>query len=436
MPKRRVPVVGTTNDYIELLSDRFGGRVMFVTDRAEYNRRSGFTVDSVDEVICDLFDYSAAYSALSSHIDQFAQEITGVTCFDCESMLLASFLAEKLGLSYPSSSVITNCRSKFISKRIWRQHDVMCPEFALVRKASDVIEFQERLGAPVIVKPLTGSGSEFVSLCESRIDCLRACFHIQKGLAAPMNQRMYLPLAMAEQNYDPRRVYMAEEYIGGREFSCDFMLDGDRFEIIRIARKFPVPGLPAGTIMAYFLPACLPGGMGHDNLKYQLTRACHTLGLTRCMGMVDFMIRHGIVYLLELTPRPGGDCLPELILASSGFDILGAALDFAEGKPVVVPSEELWTPLVAMRLPADDEGVINVIDDSEITKDSRVISSILKRQAGDRIVLPPDNYELWNLGTVIFRPNSLHRIGVECQEIRDKLRIEIRTPSWATNSIH
>lgn len=430
MHNNRILVVGTTNDYIKLLSDRFGDRLLFVTDIPEANGRIGFRLNDIDEVICDMANRDAVISALRSHLIEHKLELAGVTCFDCESMMVASYLALTFGLPYPGPEAVTNCRNKYESKRLWHDNKIACPESILVRTAADVIEFQNRLNRPVIIKPLTGTGSEFVHYCESRLDCMRASFRLHKGILSHKNQRLYAAENIEGYNIDPRMVYVAEEYISGREYSCDFVLDNNDLKIIRIARKYPAPDMPVGTIMAYLLPAFLPGGLNLNDFGDQLYRACRAIGLKRAMGMVDFMVHHGQAYLLELTPRPGGDCLPELIEASCGFDILGAALDFAEGHKVRIPLEDQWTTLVGMRLPANSEGIIDSIDDSEIKKDHRVVSSILRRQVGDNIALPPDNYELWNLGTVIFRPTDPHQIETDCREIRNKLRMALRAPLW------
>jgi len=434
MPEHRILVVGTTNDYIELLNRRFNGRLLFITEFSERDKRTGPLSDEDNEVFCDLSDREAVISDLRSFLAGSDYKISGVACFDCESMLMASYIAGFLRLPYPTPESVTSCRSKHESKRLWKENGVSCPESTLVRKAEDAIDFQSRLNRPVIIKPLTGSGSEFVYYCDGRLDCLRACFRLQKGISSRGNQRLYSSGSAGEPGIDPRVVYAAEEYIVGREYSCDFVLAGGNLDIIRIARKYPAPGLPVGTIMAYLLPAILPGGLDREEFRDQLYHACRSLGLERALGMVDFIVHHGRAYLLELTPRPGGDCLPELIRASSGFDILGAALDFSENKAIRIPPEREWTSLVGLRLPAESEGIIEEIDQTSISDDPRLISCNLRRQAGDSIVLPPDNYELWNLGTVIFRPTNPHQIERDCREIRGKLRLKMRAPSWATIS--
>jgi len=436
MPESRVLVVGTTNDYIRMLDDRFGDHLVFVTDIQEHQRRLEFYLHDSNEVVCDLSDHDGVLSALKSHLDRHALKVSGVVCFDCESMPLAACLAPTFGVSYPSSETIAICRNKYVSKNFWRKSGILCPEFVLIRNSEDAVEFQKRIGGPIVIKPLTGSGSEFVSLCEDELDCRRACRHLQMGILSSINQRLYSADNIPGKDFDPRMDYLAEEYIGGVEYSCDFVIDGDRLDIIRIARKFPAPNMVLGTTMAYYLPASLPAGLTAEELQHQLIHASHAVGLKRAIGMVDFRVHHNLTYLLELTPRPGGDCLPELIKAGSGFDILGAAIDFSEGKKITFPPVDRWIPLVGLRLPAPAEGIIENIGDCKIRKDPRVLSSTLKRQPGENIILPPGNYGLWNLGTVIFKPTGEHQIEIECREIIDKLRLDMVEPSCTTVPVH
>jgi len=88
--------------------------------------------------------------------------------------------------------------------------------------------------------------------------------------------------------------------------------------------------------------------------------------------MADLMVAEGRAYLIELTPRPGGDCLPPLIMHSSSLDMLGLTLDFAASRPIIWPAPEEWQAMVGLRLFAKQEGVIRKLDLNRLQQDSRV----------------------------------------------------------------
>ena len=431
MPDRRVIVVGTTGDYIELIRKRYPARSLFITDPQERARWSGDFPDPSSEILCDLVDSKQVWAALRKHMSTYDIQPTGVACYDCETLALAADLAKRLSLPFPSRHSVINCRSKFTSKRLWREAGIPCPEAALVKSLADAVQFIERLNSPVVLKPLTGSGSELVMLCETRAECVRAYQTLKTRLADHPNRRMYAAVDDSSEGEDPRKVFAVEEKVSGREFSCDFLLDDDRLEIIRLTRKLHAPDQPLGTILAYVLPGVLPGELDIARFQRQLKDAANVLGLKRTIAMVDFIVRKNEAVLLELTPRPGGDCLPELIRQSCGLDIIGANLDFAEGKTIPIPAPEKWQPLVGLRLFASRSGTILAIDADDVRHDGRVLSCDLKHGPGHRIVMPPDDYESRLLGSVIFKPTHPQNIETESLEIAGKLRLELETPSWA-----
>jgi len=432
MPEHRVIVVGTTGDYIDLLATRFPDRLLFITDPKEREKWADKSPGPSSELLCGLDDFASVTEALRDHLKRFDIQPSGVACFDCESLLLASHLAERFSLPFPSAKSVRNCRSKVASKLLWQEHGIPTPRTQLVTGLPDLMNFYETVNRPLVLKPLTGSGSELVFQCDTKIDLMRAYHQIATGLADHPNIRMYSLPGDNGAQIDPRYVFAAEELIAGREFSCDFLLDGDRLEIIRIARKIHAPGQPLGTIMAYIMPAILPGELDVEVFREQLREAAHAVGLTRTIAMVDFIVRHNEAYLLEMTPRPGGDCLPPMMQRSSGFDILGANLDFAENKRVTIPPVEQWKRLVGLRLFATQNGIIRKIDAAKIRADERVLYVDIKRGPGHEIILPPDDYDSRLLGSVIFEPTRVHSIEAECTELSSALILDLETPLWAT----
>jgi biotin carboxylase len=432
MPDFRAIVVGTTGDYIDLLATRFPDRLLFITDPKERERWVDKSPGAASELLCRLDDFAFVTAALKDHCRRLDIQPSGVACFDCESLLLASYIAEQLGLPFPSAKAVRVCRSKVASKQIWQKQGIPCPRTQLVTGLPDLMTFYETVNRPLVLKPLTGSGSELVFQCDDKINLMRAYHLITTGLADHPNVRMYSLPGDNGAQIDPRRMFAAEELIIGREYSCDFLLDGDRLDIIRIARKIHAPGQPLGTIMAYIMPAILPGELDVMMFREQLREAAHAVGLTRTIAMVDFIMRHNEAFLLEMTPRPGGDCLPPMMLHSSGFDILGANLDFAENIPVTIPPADRWKRLIGLRLFATQNGIIRNIDAQKIRTDDRVLWVDIKRSPGHEIILPPDDYDSRLLGSVIFGPTRVHSIEAECAEIASELILDLETPLWVT----
>jgi biotin carboxylase len=432
MPDRRAIVVGTTTDYIDLINRGHPDRAVFVTDPRERARGFESPPGEDSEVLCDLSRPRQAVAELVKHLRRWNQEATGVACFDCESLALAAVVAKAVAAPFPSVEAVIAARSKFTCKQLWRQAGLPCPEMALAHDEAEAVGFLEALGHPAVLKPLTGSGSELIFLCHTASDCGQAVKTSLTRLAGHANVRMYV--SSGAETPDPRQTLVMEEFVPGDEYSCDFILDGDRLEIVRLARKIPSEGQPMGTIAAYLLPAELPAEVDRSRFRDQLRDAARALGLTRSVCMLDFIIRDGRALMLELTPRIGGDCLPFLIKQSCGLDMLGLALDFAEEVPVIVPPPDRWQPLVGVRLFAKTPGVVEYIDDDPLRRDPRVRETYLKRRPGHRVVLPPDDYDSRLLGHVIFEPTAAVDIAAEAAALADKLIVKMEYHPWTTST--
>lgn len=424
MLDERVVVVGTTADYVDMIATRFPGRAVFVTDSRE--RASAFepAPEPSAEVLCDLTDFERAVSALGEHVSRWKISLTGVACYDCESMALASYLASWYRLPYPSTEAIAAARDKHRSKELWRSAGLPSPQARIGRNLSDAIAFMVDVAGPVVIKPTSGSGSELVFVCRDETDLKRAIDTTHRRLSNHANRRMYPSEAIDQ--------FTMEEFIAGPEYSCDYLVDHDRIEIIRIARKIPATGQPAGTTLAYVVPAELPQQLDPGRFAIQTHLASRALGIERALCMLDFIVRDGQAVMLELTPRPGGDCLPPLILQASGLDMLGLALDFARGAPVVLPEQSSWRRLVGVRLIAGREGILRRIDTTSLTADARVLEIYLKRRPGHTVVLPPADYDSRILGHIVFDPSGSSDMEQDVKSLVDRVQIDMEAPLWVT----
>jgi biotin carboxylase len=424
----RVLVVGTTSDYIERIRCRYPHRALFLTDPGERARASEETPGQAEEILCDFTNAAEVLTVLNDHLRRHTLALDGVACFDCEYLAFAALLASRYSLPFPSPSAVAQSRNKFLSKQAWKRAGVFCPEAAVVRHRSELPQFLDWLGKPVIMKPLTGSGGELVFHCADHADCLQAYDTILNRLTQAGKNRLYAKDPETPVDLNPLHDVVLEQFIPGQEYSCDFFLENGRLEVIRTAKKIPTVGIQVGaTTAAYLVPAAFPEEIPSDVFLDQLYRAATALGLDRALCMVDFIVWHGKAYLLELTPRPGGDCLPWLIQQSCGLDMIGLALDVAQGRNISTPGSQSWKTLVGLRLFASHAGAVKAIDDGDLRRDPRVQEVLIKRRPGHRVALPPKDYDSRLFGHVIFRPTVVTGLEAECAELAGKLKVVMET---------
>ncbi|WP_457571482.1 ATP-grasp domain-containing protein [Desulfovulcanus sp.] len=418
--KRRVLVVGTTRDYIDHIRRRMPGRAVFLTDPQAQVDNEIPPIPEDEELVCPLTDEQAAVDRLRNFLERQNILLSGVACFDCESLLMASVVANKWGLPFPSRQSILYCRNKYLCKKRWANRGIPCPRGCDVHSLDDITDFMQETCGPVILKPLSGSGSELTFRCDSLDEASEVYETILKGLMARATDRMYYLNGKAGQ-----ASMICEEFVIGDEFSCDVYYDAGEVQVLRIARKYFQEKGAVGTTLAYEIPAKLPGTVGETIFKHYLKEAAKALGLTRSLCMVDFIWHDGLPYFLELSPRPGGDCLPPLIEQSCGVDMLGVMLDFAEGRPPMVPPSNTWEHLVGVRFYADRAGRLQSIRPQLLEWEENMRDLVWIKRPGDQIELPPKDYGSWLLGYGIFSPKTGLAIQDQLRDLVQAVAVDI-----------
>ena len=300
-------MVGTTSDYIDWIRNCSPGKTLFLTDPAVRRGSHEPCPTPAEEILCNLSDYDQARRVLQQHLHHYDLHLSGVACYDCESMELTAVLAREFGLSYPSVQAVKNCRDKYLSKVLWQKQGLHTPQAKQIRSADEAADFFHELKGACVLKPLSGSGSELIFRCEDLRSCEQGFRDIRQGLQRRRENRLYKSF------FSDNPVVLAEALVEGDEYSCDFALENGRATIIRMTRKILSSRGPFGTTLGYLLPAELPISMDADDMLQTLALSAGALGLVRAVCMLDFIIHKNQMVLLELAPRPGGDCLPFLL---------------------------------------------------------------------------------------------------------------------------
>jgi hypothetical protein len=415
----KVLVVGTTGDYIHWIRRSCPGQALFITDPAVRAQAREPAPSPDEEILCDLAAPDGVHRSLEHHLALHRQRLTGIACFDCESMALAAMLAPRYALPYPSAAAVDNCRNKFRSKTIWRSHRLHTPPVRLVHSEAAAVRFQRELKTPVVLKPLSGSGSELVFVGSDEAACRQNFRLICKGLRLRRNQRLYT-------DYSPQvPEILAEGLVAGDEYSCDFIVENGRCDVIRLTRKIRASSGPFGTIRAYLLETGVPADIDHREFHRTLLQSATALGIHGAICMLDFMVDQGRMVLLELAPRPGGDCLPFLLRRARRLDMLRLQLDFARRAPLRLKSRCQTRPWVGLRVHARREGVLKGIHTGALAGDPRIREIHMPRRPGHKITLPPEDYDAWLLGHVIFTPDGRSAIELQCRELAATVRVEL-----------
>ena len=100
-------------------------------------------------------------------------------------------------------------------------------------------------------------------------------------------------------------------------------------------------------------------------------------------------------------------------------------LDFCQQRPWRLQKPANPNPCLGLRLHAGRSGCLKKIDTRQLQHDSRVREIHLTRQPGHRIKMPPDDYDSWVLGHIIFDLDVDIALEAQGRALLEKLVVEV-----------
>ena len=430
MSQSLIIVVGTTPDYVvRILRKHNPGSVLFILDSCHINDRLLSDVEKSCLLFTDMERYDDTLLALKKHLSQNPLSIPSFACFDCESLVMASRLACYFDRPFPPIKAILMTRNKFLSRKIWKKAGVNNPRAGLASDIDETLSYFYKFGRDIVLKPVSGSGSELVFHCLEEGDVRNSVGIMEDQLAKRRSNSLFRPIEdpFTSVATDPCKSWVVEEYVPGPEFSCDFVLHENDVTILRETEKIMADDQTFGSVMAYSIPPVYPDGFFREALSRVFLLAAESLGYEWGHFMVDFIIRENEVVILELTPRPSGDSIPDLLEASTGRDLLEDYLNIMSGHfnaSITVPGTN--HPYASINLFAPRSGLIADLDASEIMAQPEIKALFLKKKVGDRVALPPDDYDNRLLGyCILYRDADWDPIST-CRHFQELLRVSIK----------
>lgn len=424
-----VLVVGTTPDYVAKIYGKRRGSVLFLVDD-RFKGDAHFTdVPSSDLLFVPLENFEETYKRTSLFLSTDNTAPRGIACFDCESLLTASRLAFLFKKRFAPWQAIARSRNKFEARRSWVSAGIASPDAVVAGNVEKTLEFLDTHGDDIVLKPLSGSGSELLFHCKSELEVREAVRVMEEELPRRKANPLFQPLAdpFGSSEVDPCRSWIAEEFVAGEEFSCDFILQDGEIVLIRETGKMKDSDQPFGSVLAYTFPPLYPTAFNKDDLLEVLLMGVRALGYDWGYFMVDYVIRDGLPVLIEITPRPGGDAIPDLVMAAVGRDTLEIYLDFVTGNRPHLDAISLSPEAFAsINLYAPKEGTISNIDGSKIRALPEVKLLFLKKSKGARVILPPRDYDNRLLGYCVLKLNPHSNLLSERRRIENLLDLSIR----------
>lgn len=301
-----------------------------------------------------------------------AQEkrIDGIMSFGVDpGVVSASYVQEQMGLPsfgpYKSVCILQNkdCFREFLS-----EHGFNVPKAKGYSNLNDVLADQDAFDYPVIVKPTDSAGSKGVTKVNDKSQLKAAVEHaFDKSLAGHV---------------------IIEDFIEKQGCSSDtdsFSVDGKLKFVSFNAQHFDLNAANPYTPAAYTWPSTFTREQ-ENYLTSEIQRLITLLGMKTNIYNIETRIgTNGKPYIMELTPRGGGNRLCEMLHFATGVDMITAMIRYIVGDSVPEikqkPYEGHWAEVI---LHADKGGVF---DHLEISKNlsAEVVEEDLWVQKGEHV---------------------------------------------------
>lgn len=328
-------------------------------------------------------------------------------------VVVAAYVAEKLGLPtspYESVALLQN-KGKF--REFLCNNGFNVPYAKSYKEPLDALKEVDDFQWPIIVKPVDSAGSKGVRRVDDRDALIDAARHALK--------------------YSLTGEFIVEEFIEQQGFSSDtdsFSVDGKLVYASFNNQWFDKQAINPYTPSGFIWPSSMP-----DNIQKELRSELQRLMSLLHMGTTIYNIetrqgKDGKAYIMECTPRAGGNRLAEVLKLASGQDIVTASVKAALGMPV---EEDLSDPVYSghwgeIILHSNENGIFETLDiDDEFLKNS-VEEVDLWVKPGDEVHCFTGANEA--IGTLVIRCESQQALNDALNSIHDLVRVRIKNEDY------
>jgi len=304
---KKLMVLGAGIMQVPIISEakKLGYQILAV----DYDKNApGLTISDVPLLISTLDRESVLNEARVYSID-------GILTTSDLPVLTVSYICKHLGLIGLSEDAAEVTTDKYRQRKRFSENNLPIPEYINVGSINEIQSFSEKVGFPIIIKPVDSSASKGISGVNTKSDIDIAYKH-------------------AQQHSSSGKV-IAEKLIQGREFSVEVLIQDHVKHVIAVTEKSI-----SGTKGKYFVEDrhVIPAEI--SNLEYEsivniVSKAVDAIGLNNSAAHVEIMITNSGPYIIEVASRLGGDFITsDLVPLSTGVNMLENVINISIGKPI------------------------------------------------------------------------------------------------------
>ena len=270
-------------------------------------------------------------------------DIDGIMSFACDpGVVTAAYVAEQMGLPnvgpYESVCILQN-KGRF--REFLKENGFTVPTAKGYKNIEKALADVDMFHWPVIVKPTDSAGSKGVS----RVD-------------NPENLKESIETALSFSHSDE---FIIEDFITQQGYSSDtdsFSIDGELKFVSFNCQHFDAEAKNPYTPAAYSWPSSMTTEH-QEELKNEIQRLLKLLRMNTAVYNIETREgTDGKAYIMEVSPRGGGNRLSECLRYATGVDMITNMVKYSVGLPIEEitqkPYDGCWAEIV---LHSDKPGI-------------------------------------------------------------------------------
>lgn len=319
-----------------------------------------------------------------------------------------AYLNEQLGLRGIGTKLADLFTDKSLQRKFCREHNIRIPDFKICESPQDAMPILEKYGK-MIIKPIDSQSSRGVYAITSREKLME-----KYGEAVSWSNR--------------RKVFLAEEYIEGDEFTIDgLVINGHHYPLCISVKEMYEQNPNISRMQSYSYKS---KEYDYDRLRAANKALVEAIGLPMGLTHSEYKSYNGEYYLVEAGARGGGSNLSAKIVPfMSGVDNYEYLIKEALGEPVdeaavknKVYSEKNY---VVMRFFDFGEGVVERVDGMEFLKNHPMLLDYqMEVKPGDLLKNP--EYGRLRPGHFIIGGDNAEEVKAEAERIVDTVKVIFR----------
>lgn len=293
---------------------------------------------------------------------------------------LAAKVRESLGLVYGISYDAANrCRNKKLVRKALESMGKAAVNYHIIQSVNDMEKISD-IPLPVVIKPVNDAGSNMVFCCTNSAEVKNAIEKINNMTENSIGQELDKDI-------------LVEEFLDGPEYSIEAYTKNKNTTIVAITQKkiySPFHPIEVG----HMVPAPLQSGI-KEEIENLVRKSVELLDIDDAVTHSEVKLTLKGARIVEINARPGGDKIPHLVKATTGYDLHRISLLLSLGKPIDNSGECSCRPKKAFVhfFVAENEGIVTLKNMCAIYGNKNIHKFELQVEEGQYVTKTTSNYD-------------------------------------------